>query len=293
MTSAFESVCNQTLRNLDAFIDRELDERTAMAVQQHIDECTACSRELELRSRLLGRLRHVARETTVPPFLQTRVLANLRQHERRSTSWLQRSAWVSAVAMLLLVVGVSVSYQLGHLRLTVASQNRYIDSLLQKVSLGMGPGLSDHVHCAVFRKYPKDAPAIETLRADLPSEYKPLLDIVRANVPPQYSVRIAHECSFLGRKFVHIALKSDSSLVSLVLTRRRSGETLADNGIAPVISRGGLNLYRASAQRFQMSGFETPQHFAYLVSDISPAETQRMMLAMGPQVQALLSKLPA
>lgn len=294
MTNIHESVCNATLRNLDAFLDKELNEGTALAVQQHVDACIDCSRELKLRSNLRDRVRSIAAGDSASPFLRTRVLANLRQHERRSSGWFQQSAWApAAAAILMITIGASVAYQLGHLRFTVAAQNGYVETMLQKVSFGMRPGLSDHIHCAVFRKYPKHAPAIETLRTDLGQEYKPVLDMVESKMPSGFELHMAHQCTFRGRKFVHVVLRSGSNLVSLVLTRRRPGETLGDNQIAPVISREGLNLFAASAQRFRMSGFETQKHFAYLVTDLSPAETQRLMLAMGPELRAFLSGLPA
>src|SRR4051812_21335980 len=109
MTNIHESVCNATLRNLDAFLDNELDEASARAVQQHVDECIACSRELELRSDLRNRIRNIARSDSPSAFLRTRVLANLRQHERTSSRWLQKSAWApAAAAMLMLTFGLSV-----------------------------------------------------------------------------------------------------------------------------------------------------------------------------------------
>jgi anti-sigma factor (TIGR02949 family) len=294
MTRTHESICNTTLRNLDAFLDSELDERAAAAVQQHLSECIACSSELDLRSNLRSRLRNASVQESPSPYLRTRVLAHLRQHERRSSMWLQRSIWVPAVtAMLVLTLGLSVAYQQGHLRFTAGSQDNYLDAMLQKVALGMRPGLSNHIHCAVFRKYPKQTPGIDTLRADLGPEYQALLGVVKAKLPSDFSVRMAHQCTFRSRTFVHVALKSDSNLMSLVLTRRRPGETLSSNGIAPVITKGGLKLYGESAQRFRMSAFETPTHFAYLVSDGPPSETHRMLLVMAPEIRALLARMPA
>jgi hypothetical protein len=199
----------------------------------------------------------------------------------------------AAAAALMVTVGASVAYQLGHLRFTGASQNRYVDAMIRKVSSGMRPGLSDHIHCAVFRKYGKHAPPLEAVREDLAPEYRPLIDIVRAGVPAAYSVYMAHQCSFRGRKFVHIALKSESVLLSVVLTRREPGETLAENQVAPVLTRDELNLYGAGAQRFRMSAFETPNSFAYLISNGAPGEAHRIMLAMSSGIRALLAKLPA
>jgi hypothetical protein len=293
MTNTIESVCRTTLRQLDAFLDHELDAATAQTLQQHLDQCIACSRELTLRTDLRSRVRQAVLSDSPAPFLETRIMANLRQHERRSSPWLQRSAWVSALtAMLIVAVAGTVAYQLGNLRWTVAMQTSYVDSMVQKVSFGMRPGLSDHIHCAYFRKYTKP-PAIETLQADLGPDYQGLLKLVTTRVPSEYRVYMAHQCGFRDRRFVHIALKSDSGLMSLILTQRRPGESMGDNQLAPVIARGGLNLYGASAQRFQISGFETPTHFAYLVTDSSPAETHRLMLAMGADIREFLSRLPA
>lgn len=294
MTNTYESTCKTTLRNMDAYLDNELGTQAAAALRQHVDECAACAREVNLRRQLRARLRQAASGEGPSAFLETRVRAALRQHERRTSPWMQRSRWVpAAVAALMLTLGLSVAYQLGHLRFTVAAQNSYVDQMLQKVAFGMRPGLSDHIHCAVFRKYPQQPPSIGKLTKDLGPEYKPVLEIAQARLPREFTLYMAHHCTFRDRAFVHLALRSDSNLISLVLTRRRPGESLSDSDIAPVISRGGLHLYGASAQRFHMSGFETPMHFAYLVTDISAAQTQRMMLAMGPELRAVLARLAA
>jgi hypothetical protein len=59
-------------------------------------------------------------------------------------------------AALLLAVGGFIAYQLGHLSLTVSSQESYIATVSNRVTTLMQVGLGDHLHCAVFRKYPKD-----------------------------------------------------------------------------------------------------------------------------------------
>jgi len=44
----------------------------------------------------------------------------------------------------------------------------------------MKVGLGDHVHCAVFRKFPKNPPTFEEMAAKLGPEYEGLLPLVKA-----------------------------------------------------------------------------------------------------------------
>ena len=55
--------------------------------------------------------------------------------------------------------GVLIAYQLGHLRLSVTSQESYNTSVSTHVARLMRVGLGDHIHCAYFRKFPANAPS--------------------------------------------------------------------------------------------------------------------------------------
>jgi hypothetical protein len=121
-------------------------------------------------------------------------------------------------------------------------------------------------------------------------EYQPLVNLVRAKMPSDYRMFIAHKCGYMGRQFIHIGLKSDSHLISLVLSTKKPGETYSNSDLAPVLSEGGLNVYRASVQRFQIAGFETENHLAWVVSDASPQRTRELLVALAPDIRNLLAK---
>lgn len=283
--------CRNALQSLDRYMDNQLDPTAAAVVLRHVEACPACAQELELRRHLRNRLRAAVSNEAPNPYLGARVLANLRR-EQTTPPWIQRSGWLgAAAAALLLTFGVAIAYQLGHLRFTGASQDAFVESIIQRVSLTMRPGLMDHVHCGVFRKYPKDAPSPDSVAAHLAPEYRELVSLVSARAPSDFRVMMAHECGFRGRRFVHVVLRSDSRLMSLILTKKRPGEAFRDGDLPPVAREGGVNLYAASAQRFQIAAFESRDHLAYLVSDLPQGEHRQIMIALVAPVQNLLSRI--
>lgn len=97
------------------------------------------------------------------------------------------------------------------------------------------------------------------------------------------------DAELLGRKFIHLALKSDSRLLSLVLTRKQEGESFVTEGLLPVEEFNGVPVYRAAAQRFEIAAFESGEHLAYVISDLPRDGNLKLMLALTPDVKELLS----
>ena len=281
--------CAAAMRSLDALLDGELSETVAGTVRNHLSACPTCSEELQLRRSMRHRLRAAVASEQPSPYLGTRVLAQVRAQSQRPR-WLQRSGAVSAIAAAVLVTfGAVIAYQLGHLRFTVESQNAYISSLVRRVGYVMGAGLSDHVHCSVFREFQKDPPSLDTLHQQIGSEYKQLVDVVSSKMPDGFRIFIAHECGYMGRRFIHIALRNESKLISVVLAKKKPGESFQASNLLPVISQGGLDVYGASVQRFEIAGFETAGHLAYVVSDVSQKQTRELMLALAPGIRDVLA----
>ena len=62
-------------------------------------------------------------------------------------------------------------------------------------------GLRDHIHCSVFRKYPKNPPTAEEILKPTPErgvkaispQYAGLILIVRSLVPENYRMTLAHQ----------------------------------------------------------------------------------------------------
>ena len=237
---------------------------------------------------LRERLKNAIRADAPPPFLAARIRNNIR-HVEPKPSWTRRLMPVAAAVVI--CVSATIAYQLGHLRLTTASQESYIASLTNRVATLMRVGLADHIHCSVFRKYPKDAPKLEDLAAKLGPEYKPLIPVMQQHLPGNFRLMIAHECGYHGRKFTHLSLKSESQLVSLVIARKADGESFETEGLLPALTQSGIPFYRAGVQRFEIASFESATHMVYVVSDMGRQENMKFMLAVAPQVKDVLTKL--
>lgn len=234
------------------------------------------------------RLRAAVRSEPVPPFLDARIRAGL-----RAADGPRRRVWrlVPVMAALGVFAALGISYQLGHLRLTVKSQNAYIATVSDSVATIMRAGLRDHIHCSVFRKYPKIAPTAEEFVQKMGPKYAGLIPIVQEHIPSEYHLVIAHQCGYGGRKFIHLSLMSGSSQMSLSITLKRPGESFDSAGMLPALRDAGIPMYQAGVQRFQVAAFETRDYLAYFVSDLSKEKNAEMMLAMAPEVKAYLNKL--
>ena len=198
------------------------------------------------------RLKAAVRSVSAPPRLEAKIRSSIQETERKSV-WGRYLLPVAAA--LLLSLGAGIAYQLGHLRMTTGSQESYIASISGRVAGVMTVGLGDHVHCTVFRRFPKNPPTLEEMTAKLGSEYAGLLPLVKDRLAGDMRIVMAHRCSYHGRKFVHLAMRSDSKLLSMVISLKRDGESFTKENLLPVLSDSGIPMYRSGVQRFEIAGF--------------------------------------
>jgi hypothetical protein len=237
---------------------------------------------------LNARLKRAVASEPIPPYLESRLRAGIRAAGRPRPRWVLRIAPVAVAAAVCL--GVAIAYQLGHLRVTVRSQESYIASVSTQVATLMRVGLGDHIHCAVFRKSPKNPPTAEEFVQQMGPQYSGLIPIVRKEIPQDYRMTLAHQCRYHGRRFVHLSLMNDSHLVSVAITRKNAGESFAIEGMLPALAQSGIPMYETGVQRFQVSAFETRDYLVYFISDLAQEKNSGMMLALAPQIRDLLKK---
>jgi hypothetical protein len=194
-------------------------------------------------------------------------------------------------AALAVCLGAGIAYQLGHLRITTRSQESYIASVSYRVATLMRVGLGDHIHCSVFRKFPKNPPKIEELTENIGPQYSGLIPIIRSHVPDDYRLMLAHQCRYHGRKFVHLSLMNDSHLLSMVIARKSEGESFDTEGLLPALTQSGIPFYQTGVQRFQITAFESRDFLVYFISDLSKQQNTEMMLSMAPAIRDFLKKL--
>lgn len=251
---------------------------------KHADQ-TLDKEEIQLRAQL----QRAVRSEEVPPYLQARIQAQLRGSQSRSFAW--RFQWAALAAALAVVVGGGVAYQLGHLRLTTASQESYITAVSNRVATIMRVGLGDHIHCAFFRKFPKTPPTTEQFVEKLGPDYAGLLPIVRKEVPEKYRLEIAHRCGFHDRKFVHMVLRNEEQMISVILVKKVPGESFQTEGLLPALTQAQIPFYQSGVQNFQIASFESRDHLVYLISDLSKEQNMNQLLALAPGVKNFLKKL--
>jgi hypothetical protein len=100
---------------------------------------------------------------------------------------------------------------------------------------------------------------------------------------------ISHTCDYHGRKFVHLALKSNSKVLSLVIARKQDGESFAIENVAPALMQSGTAFYQGGVQRFAIASFESRDHLVYFISDLERRQNMNLMLAIAPQVKEFLA----
>ncbi len=245
-------------------------------------------REEQLETENAARLRAAVNSISTPPFLEAKIRARIRSGAT-VRGWIPRLAPVAAG--LAIAAGLTIAYQLGHLRLTVQSQESYIASVSTQVATLMRVGLGDHIHCSVFRKYPKKPPTTEEFIENMNPQYVGLIPIVRSQIPETYRMTLAHECRYHGRRFVHLSLMNDANMMSLVITRKAEGESFQTEDMLPVLVQSGIPMYQTGVQRFQMTAFETTSYLVYFISDLPKGQNTELMLALGPQLKDFLAKL--
>lgn len=231
------------------------------------------------------RLKAAVRSEQVPPSLDAEVRAAIRACGPR-----RKALWTSPIAALAtIVVAAGVSYQLGHIWVTVHSQRSYIATVSNQVATLMRVGLQDHIHCSVLRKRSKATPTAAALIKTMGSKYAGLIPILQTQIRSTYRLVTAHECGYDGRKFVHLSLINGTNQMSLVITLKRDGESFLIEGMLPTLIQSGIPMYQAGVQRFQISAFETRDYLAYFVSDMSRERNSELMAAIAPQVKAFLN----
>jgi len=250
-----------------------LDRELAPADQAHLADCEACRSEAATRERVRLSLRRAVKAAPVDSTIEERVRTSL-------TPRPVRRLWqaYAAAAVVLLAAG---SYWLAPIAKNRMAESAYFRSLPDRVSRIMRVGLSDHLHCAAFRKFRKP-PVPE----DLPAAYRPVL----SHVPPGYRVLVAHECEAQGRSFIHLAMRgADEKTVSLVMARKEAGESFATSSLKRVM--GALPVFTEEVPQYRIAGFESGSFLVFIVSDMSETENRQLALTLAGPVTAMLNLL--
>jgi hypothetical protein len=284
--------CEKIRRYLDSYISNELLVESNLEVLRHVEQCSACSQELETRVRIRASLQAAARREDVPPGLEQKIRREIREQSPvRLWPFDLSLKWMSAVAALLLVSTGIWTVLRSRRELSPQERDAYIGRISSRLSTILQVGLRDHVRCAVFRKYPKDPPAFAEMARELGPQYAGLAPLVKARVPDEFRAILAHRCTVQGRNYVHLVLRGTSSLLSLIITKKNPGDSFPASQLTPVLHAAGVPVYRAGASQFQVAAFETQAYLAFVISDLPKERNLQLAAALAPPVEQFLSQL--
>jgi anti-sigma factor RsiW len=286
-----QSNCERIRRYLDSYISNELLVESNLEVLRHVEQCSACSQELETRVRIRASLQAAARREDLPPGLEQKIRREIRERSpMRLWPFDLSLRWMSAVTTLLLISTAIWFVWRNRRELSPQQQEAYVGRISSRLSTIFQVGLRDHVHCAVFRKYPKDPPAFAEMARDLGPQYAGLVPLVKARVPDEFRVILAHHCSVQGRNYAHLVLRGPSSLLSLIITKKNPGESFRAAQLAPVLEAAGMPVYHAGAGQFHIAAFETQADLAFIISDLPEDRNMQLAAALAPPVEQFLGQ---
>ena len=224
----------------------------------------------------MNRVKDAVHRVTAPPGLETRVRAIIREpHAPRFPRWAQVA--LAAVLLIAVVLG------------GVLARGQYIAASVAIAKL-LHVGVEDHVHCALGGHYPQVPPTVSEMREKLGPEYAGMIEMVQAAFP-EYRILQGHHCTANQRRYVHMILKKDAVMLSIVVTRKQPGETFPRSLLLPTLHASGVDLREATVDQLEVSGFETRDHLAYVVSNLDRASEVELAVRWAPKMRDLLTSL--
>ncbi len=288
-----EAVCKQIRTQLDHYLSNELSVETNQEVMKHLEACAACSQELEARMRVKNLVRRAVQSETAPPALRQQIEGRIRASESLFSFMPFSPRWALAAAAAVVVVlgGVmALRWRTNRLYDDAGAQAEYIRAVSARLPRVETVGLADHLHCAVFRRFPKEYPAEAVAAQQLGPQFVQLVSNVKEKMPGEYRVVMAHRCSYAGRHYVHFVLKSDSNLLSLVITEKQPGESFGEME-ASSGSEVSVPIYQVAAKRFEVAGFESQGYLAFIVSDLDRKDNLQIAENLAPLVAGFLNSI--
>lgn len=290
-----EGACARFRKLLDEYLSNELTTKLKEEAFSHLERCPRCAEELEIRRRVKATLkRAVNHDDAAPDMLRESVLIQLNASPRRSGQGAWRLAVAAAVALIF--GGVVVTRLLTaqrDLKTSPQVEGRTIvvdDAISAKNDEAFNLGLGDHVHCALHRDYSSGPRSFEQMSKDLGPDYSDLLTLVKDRSPQNFTMMIGHNCEYKGRNFVHLVLKNENTVLSVILTKR-NGAGFDGTASASAQQNAGVPLFRARLQDQAVVGFQTRDYLAYIISSLPLEDHFQLAVGLAPSVHNFLAKL--
>jgi anti-sigma factor RsiW len=276
--------CKKIRSYLDSYLNDELMVETNHEVLKHLEECRECASELEARMRLKKALQSALGRDEAPAALAEKIRRDIRKSS--APAWRQ---WGLVAAALAVLVGGAVAMlqatgALNHSALPARTELAARSAEVLKIGLG------DHKHCAIESGLSNRQFSAEQMAERMGPEYYGLVSLVKDKLPGAYRVVVGHRCRVGKREFIHMILKKDEAVLSLVITKKE-GESFPQDDLAALIEAGGAGLRQARLDNLEVAGFETKIYLAFVVSNLDHTDNTQIASAIAPAVQDFLARL--
>ncbi|HET9530023.1 MAG TPA: zf-HC2 domain-containing protein [Blastocatellia bacterium] len=278
--------CKKIRTYLDSYTNNDLPDETRDEVSNHLKACAACSREMDARLRMKNLLQNAVKRDAAPAELRERVQREVRKN-RTVTA---RRYWAAAAAMFALLLSGWAVVRL--LQAPAPSNPAYQASFDPAGAQVLRVGLDNHVFCAVDHGLAHRRFSPEEMSSRLGPEYFGLVSIVERHMPGRYEVAVGHRCRANKREYVHLILKRGQEAISLVITKK-NGESFERAGLPAVLNASGVPLYGTRLDGYEVAGFESRDHLAFVISDLSGEDNNRVASTLAAGVRDYLARLEA
>lgn len=264
--------------NIRELLERHLSGETTpdeqAQVQDLLRENPDVAREFAEMQKTRDHLRRAVGAQQMPGDLADRIRKQRRSSNvvempasRRGTSF--RVYYAVAAAVLLLVAGWFVV-------------DRYAGDDSSQLADVLGPaeemlriGMNDHLQCAVtFYKGDVEGYSREKMEKSLGPEFSALIPVAQQNIS-EGQLLVAHKCYFGGRRYVHLVLKDEDSMISLAITQKKEGESLTRRD-GPFVTVSDVPVYHAAMDGFQIAGFESGEFLVFVASNMPEESNLRV-----------------
>ncbi|HSF24208.1 MAG TPA: zf-HC2 domain-containing protein [Blastocatellia bacterium] len=277
--------CKRIRSYLDSYLNNELMVETNHEVLRHLEACEDCSRSLEDRARLKAQLKRAVMQEYAPAALRERITADLRRSRGFSFS---RMSFALAATAAVLVIAVVTFFTWGPPKNQLSLQAEVAPADVTGQILKIG--FDDHVFCAIDHQLANKQFTPEQMAEHLGPEYAGLVALLKERMPRHYTVAVGHRCHYQGREYIHLIMRNQSNVVSLVITRKNA-EAFPTNGVAAIAQAAGGPIYQAAWANQQIAGLETRDHLVFVVSNETSDANLQIATSLAPSVRGLLERL--
>jgi hypothetical protein len=273
--------CRKTREHLDYYLSNEMMVDPSPEVMKHLETCESCSNEFESRRRMKNMLKKAVQKETASVDLQSRIQQSIRQPARH-----QSRGWIAAIAaMAVIAVGLWGALKIWNSR-AITNTSPLADFTNSSI---LKTGLGNHVHCAIDSGFENRVFTDEETKAKLGDRFYGLVSVVEEKLP-EARVVVGHHCRFEGRAFLHLILKKDEATVSVALTEK-AGESFSPKDALDVVRASGIEIHRDRIDDFEVAGFETRDHLAFVVSALQRESNSLFAARLAPAVQRHLAAI--